>query len=220
MPEVNTHAEYNTTYAATFRARRPELLAKFNAPMIKAVMDSSDVLGLSHYAPSPQRGISAGDFGLPIDTAAFELSQWGFDLKVGRQGGAMGGVQGQNGVAWPPCKVWARVVRAWYLGGHTGPRAIPRPRRLLALPPQRPQLALHRRHPQPPPPQRFINDPKKEFLFSEVGLGGGDNANQHAAGSLNELANNIHNGIWAVYNVAQDPWRNADYKEFRREWFK
>lgn len=60
----------------------------------------------------------------------------------------------------------------------------------------------------------------KDFLFSEVGLGGGDPNNQHAATNLAELAGNPLNGIWAVYNTAQDPWRNSDYKGYRRQWFK
>jgi len=68
--------------------------------------------------------------------------------------------------------------------------------------------------------QSLIAKGSRDFLFSEVGLGGGDPNNQRSATSLTELANNIHNGIWAVYNVAQDPWRNQDYKDFRREWFK
>lgn len=26
-------------------------------------------------------------------------------------------------------------------------------------------------------------------------------------------------GIWAVYNVAQDPWKRPDYCAYRRTWF-
>jgi hypothetical protein len=66
----------------------------------------------------------------------------------------------------------------------------------------------------------LIADPNRDFLFSEVGIGGGNPDNQRAASNLVELATNIHNGIWAVYNVAQDPWRNSDYRDFRRQWFK
>jgi hypothetical protein len=68
--------------------------------------------------------------------------------------------------------------------------------------------------------QSLINSRDRDFLFSEIGLGGGDPANQRAAASLEELAGNPLYGIWAVYNTAQDPWRNSDYKSYRRMWFK
>jgi hypothetical protein len=60
----------------------------------------------------------------------------------------------------------------------------------------------------------------RDFLFSEVGLGGSDPADSRPATSLAELAANPLDGIWAVYNIAQDPWRIANYKLYRREWYK
>ncbi|GBF99164.1 hypothetical protein Rsub_11609 [Raphidocelis subcapitata] len=148
MPDTRTHGAYNATYHRVFAEQRGAITSRFNTPKLRELFDDVDVVGISHYAPSPSRGVNAGAFSLPIDTTAYELSHWGVDLK------------------------------------------------------------------------KLIRKGDKDFLFSEVGLGGGDQDNKKAAGNLLELATNIHNGIWAVYNVAQDPWRNADYKEFRREWFK
>ena len=36
---------------------------------------------------------------------------------------------------------------------------------------------------------------------------------------LNTLAQGVENGIWAVYNTAQDPWKRQDYRDYRRKWF-
>jgi hypothetical protein len=47
----------------------------------------------------------------------------------------------------------------------------------------------------------------KDFLFSEVGLGGGQPDGRSTASNLQSLAENVENGIWAVYNTAQDPWQ-------------
>jgi hypothetical protein len=47
----------------------------------------------------------------------------------------------------------------------------------------------------------------KDFLFSEVGLGGGQPDGRSTASDLQSLAENVENGIWAVYNTAQDPWQ-------------
>jgi hypothetical protein len=148
MPETKTYQIYNATYHQIFSQNKAAILKRYDTKAIQKVFEASDVIGISHYAPAPQRGVSPGTFSLPIDTAAFELSHWGVNLKG------------------------------------------------------------------------LIAKGSRDFLFSEVGLGGGDPNNQRTATSLAELATNIHNGIWAVYNVAQDPWRNQDYKEFRREWFK
>lgn len=148
MPHVNSHSLYNTTYHQVFEAQKDQIARKFDVPMIKRVFETSDVIGISHYAPAPHTGVSAGMFSMPIDTTAYELAHWGINLKD------------------------------------------------------------------------LITRGGKDFLFSEVGLGGGDPNNQRAASSLLELAMNPLNGIWAVYNTAQDPWRNADYKLYRREWFK
>jgi hypothetical protein len=47
----------------------------------------------------------------------------------------------------------------------------------------------------------------KDFLFSEVGLGGAQPDGRSTAADLQSLAENVENGIWAVYNTAQDPWQ-------------
>jgi hypothetical protein len=47
----------------------------------------------------------------------------------------------------------------------------------------------------------------KDFLFSEVGLGGAQPDGRSTASDLQSLAENVENGIWAVYNTAQDPWQ-------------
>jgi hypothetical protein len=39
------------------------------------------------------------------------------------------------------------------------------------------------------------------------------------AEDLRSLVQNVERGIWAVYNVAQDPWKRADYRNYRRMWF-
>jgi hypothetical protein len=39
------------------------------------------------------------------------------------------------------------------------------------------------------------------------------------AADLRSLVENVERGIWAVYNVAQDPWKRADYRNYRRMWF-
>lgn len=179
-PSPPPQAEYNATYHATFTAQKNSILPRFDVPMIRRVFEVSDVLGISHYAPAPTRDVDPGDFNSPIDTAAFELGHWGIDLKV--------------------------RVRVWGGGGWEG--------RLRALAPARLHLPLPTSPAEPPPPpltppntQGLINS-KRDFLFSEVGLGGADPNNQRVATNLAELATNVHNGIWAVYNVAQDPWRN------------
>ncbi|KAI8462886.1 MAG: hypothetical protein J3K34DRAFT_462714 [Monoraphidium minutum] len=147
MPHVNSHQLYNTTYHQVFESRRAEIERTFDIPMIRRVFETTDAIGLSHYAPAPSTGLNAGSFSMPIDTAAYELAHWGIDLKGLLAGG-------------------------------------------------------------------------KDFLFSEVGLGGGSSDGRAAATSVVELALNPLNGIWAVYNTAQDPWRNADFKTYRRQWFK
>ena len=148
MPRADTAAQYNATYAAVFARDRAAILPRFDLPMVRRVLEVSDVVGLSHYAPAPERGVAPGDFNAPIDTAAFELSFFGISL---------------------------------------------------------PDL---------------IHKGGREFIFSEVGLGGADPSNARVASNLRELATNVHNGIWTVYNAAQDPWARADYRGFRREWFR
>lgn len=78
----------------------------------------------------------------------------------------------------------------------------------------------HVPRPGPCHPQKLTAPGARDFLFSEVGLGGGDASNQRAAASVAEVASNPLNGIWTVYNVKQDPWSKSDYKSYRREWFK
>lgn len=39
------------------------------------------------------------------------------------------------------------------------------------------------------------------------------------AADLHSLVENVDRGIWAVYNVAQDPWKRSDYRNYRRMWF-
>jgi hypothetical protein len=68
--------------------------------------------------------------------------------------------------------------------------------------------------------QGLVNAPGRDFLFSEIGLGGADPNGQRAAANLQDLAANPLHGIWAEYNSAQDPWRNDDYRSYRRQWFK
>eukprot|EP00775_Hariotina_reticulata_P002495 gene2495-2798_t len=60
----------------------------------------------------------------------------------------------------------------------------------------------------------------KDFLFSEVGLGGAASDRMSLAQDLNMLSKNVENGIWAVYNTRQDPWQRPDYREYRRIWFQ
>jgi hypothetical protein len=99
------------------------------------------------------------------------------------------------------------------------PLSLPERRRLG--PPARPHRpAPPAPGPTPAHPQGIANAPRRDFLFSEIGLGGADPNGQRAAANLQELAGNPLNGIWAVYNAAQDPWRNEDYRNYRRQWFK
>jgi len=94
MPETKTHEAYNSTYHQIFVKRKNEIWKSFNMPLIKRVFEASDVIGISHYAPAPERGVNPGSFSLPIDTAAYELAHWGINLKVGGallEGGYMGG---------------------------------------------------------------------------------------------------------------------------------
>ncbi|KIY96863.1 hypothetical protein MNEG_11101 [Monoraphidium neglectum] len=148
MPHVDSHQIYNTTYHQIFESQKDQIARKFDIPMIQRVFQSSDVLGISHYAPAPTDGPTPASFSMPIDTTAYELSHWGIDLKA------------------------------------------------------------------------LIMTGGRDFLFSEVGLGGSDPADSRPATSLAELAANPLDGIWAVYNIAQDPWRIANYKLYRREWYK
>jgi hypothetical protein len=223
MPATNTYGAYNATYHRVFAEQKDSITSRFNTPALRELFGAVDVLGISHYAPSPSRGVSAGAFSLPIDTAAYELGHWGIDLKVRRVGG------GDLGGGWAGGRVCVLTGgrAGWQAGGSaclSVGRLCPQPKppapfphnRLAAPPPNPPPPPP----PAPPPPQKLMHKGGKDFLFSEVGLGGGDGDNKRAATNLLELATNVHNGIWAVYNVAQDPWRNADYKEFRREWFK
>ena len=69
-------------------------------------------------------------------------------------------------------------------------------------------------------PALVANGAGRDLLFSEVGLGGGDSSNQRAAASLQEVAEQPLQGIWSVYSAARDPWRNAEYTAYRREWFR
>jgi hypothetical protein len=83
MPHVDSHQIYNTTYHQIFESQKDQIARKFDIPMIQRVFQSSDVLGISHYAPAPTDGPTPASFSMPIDTTAYELSHWGIDLKVG-----------------------------------------------------------------------------------------------------------------------------------------
>lgn len=94
MPRTNSYSLYNTTYHQIWEAQKDQIMRTFDVPMIRRVFETSDVLGISHYAPSPHTGVNAGSFAMPIDTTAFELAHWGIDLKVGV------GTGGAWGAAW------------------------------------------------------------------------------------------------------------------------
>ncbi|KAF8061065.1 hypothetical protein HT031_004525 [Scenedesmus sp. PABB004] len=54
---------------------------------------------------------------------------------------------------------------------------------------------------------------RRDFVFSELGLGGAAPDGRSAATDLASLAEEAANGIWA------DPWRRADFRDYRRRWF-
>ncbi|WIA43876.1 hypothetical protein OEZ86_010289 [Tetradesmus obliquus] len=65
----------------------------------------------------------------------------------------------------------------------------------------------------------LVQQSSKDFLFSEVGLGGAQPDGRSTAADLQSLAENVENGIWAVYNTAQDPWQRQDFRDYRKKWF-
>lgn len=65
----------------------------------------------------------------------------------------------------------------------------------------------------------IIANGNKDFIFSEVGLGGGDQDSKLPAADLQSLAGHPSLGIWGKYNVGQDPWKRYDYAHYRRRWF-
>lgn len=40
------------------------------------------------------------------------------------------------------------------------------------------------------------------------------------APDLSSVAHHPLNGIWAVYNVAQDPWAKKTFKDYRRQYYQ
>ena len=104
MPRIDSPFVYNSTYHSVFQQRAADIARTFDIPMIRRVFETSDVIGISHYAPLPYTGLSPGMFAMPIDTAAYELAHWGVDLRV-RPGAAGGGragrvLAGASGRAW------------------------------------------------------------------------------------------------------------------------
>jgi hypothetical protein len=90
MPRIDSVVDYNTTYHWMFESQRAALLKTFDVATIKKALGAADVLGISHYAPAPSKGVSPGVFEMPMDTAAYELAHWGIDFRV-RPGGGRGG---------------------------------------------------------------------------------------------------------------------------------
>lgn len=82
MPQTDNFFVYNSTYHSTFWGQAQRISKDFDLPMIRRVFEVCDVIGISHYAPLPGAGLAPSMFGMPIDTAAYELAHWGVDLKV------------------------------------------------------------------------------------------------------------------------------------------
>lgn len=97
-PNKQTPQSKISLHLQIWEAQRAQIERSFNIPMIRRVFETSDVIGISHYAPSPATGVNAGMFAMPIDTAAFELAHWGVDLKVGisEGGGELGNRSNRN----------------------------------------------------------------------------------------------------------------------------
>jgi len=59
---------------------------------------------------------------------------------------------------------------------------------------------------------------RRDFLLSEVGLGGAMPDGKTPAHSAAAVAAQPLSGIWAVYNRAQDPWQRKELRVYRRQW--
>jgi hypothetical protein len=64
----------------------------------------------------------------------------------------------------------------------------------------------------------LVTGTRRDFLLSEVGLGGAASDGKTPARNAAEAASLPMSGIWAVYNRAQDPWQRQDLREYRRQW--
>jgi hypothetical protein len=66
--------------------------------------------------------------------------------------------------------------------------------------------------------RKLITGDRRDFLLSEIGLGGAMLDGKTPARNAAEAAMMPLSGIWAVYNRAQDPWLRKDMREYRRKW--
>jgi hypothetical protein len=164
MP-AGTDAEYNSSYAKAFEERGPEILVMHDLLAIRDLFEEADVIGISHYAPVGPVATPMA-FDVAANTAAFELSYWGIDLRK---------LVGASSTAAADAAADAADV--------------------------------------PAPQQR-----RREFLLSEVGLGGAQSDSRTPARTAAEAAALPLHGIWAVYNRAQDPWQLPEMRRFRRHW--
>lgn len=68
--------------------------------------------------------------------------------------------------------------------------------------------------------RQLVTGGRRDFLLSEVGLGGAQGDGKTPARNAAEAAALPLSGIWAVYNRAQDPWQRQDMRQYRRQWSK
>ncbi|KIZ00733.1 hypothetical protein MNEG_7227 [Monoraphidium neglectum] len=59
-------------------------------------------------------------------------------------------------------------------------------------------------------------DSGKKLVISEWGVGGGTQDGGSIAKSTKDVAGYPFFGLWYPYAASKDPWRNADYNEYRR----
>uniref|UniRef100_A0A383VZ49 GH18 domain-containing protein n=1 Tax=Tetradesmus obliquus TaxID=3088 RepID=A0A383VZ49_TETOB len=79
-PEERDPIRYNNTYMERYKRAAPWIKKNIDVEGVKQLLDASDFIGLSSYAPLPAN-LTQASMEVSIETAAFEMQPFGIDLK-------------------------------------------------------------------------------------------------------------------------------------------